>query len=191
MCVFMCKYTLLSLWDSADIGLAVTSRVCCSSLLLRGNTPETRGTAYVVYEDIFDAKNACDHLSGFNVCNRYLVVLYYNANRVRMSINVCRHHEVKVQFKKNQESVQNSKHSFSLFSLCRLSRKWTQRRKRNSWSFWKRNTASTQTLQSNIQEIPPPPFDPSYPESTNTKIRCSFYTGIDFLIHLLKILFIF
>uniref|UniRef100_A0A8C0TZ70 Splicing factor 3B subunit 6 n=1 Tax=Cyanistes caeruleus TaxID=156563 RepID=A0A8C0TZ70_CYACU len=48
-----------------------------------GNTPETRGTAYVVYEDIFDAKNACDHLSGFNVCNRYLVVLYYNANRVR------------------------------------------------------------------------------------------------------------
>ncbi|KAM9778372.1 splicing factor 3B subunit 6 [Syngnathus typhle] len=46
-----------------------------------GNTPESRGTAYVVYEDIFDAKNACDHLSGFNVCNRYLVVLYYNANR--------------------------------------------------------------------------------------------------------------
>ena len=29
-----------------------------------GNTPETRGTAFVVYEDIFDAKNACDHLSG-------------------------------------------------------------------------------------------------------------------------------
>ena len=47
-----------------------------------GNTPESRGTSYVVYEDIFDAKNACDHLSGFNVCNRYLVVLYYNANRV-------------------------------------------------------------------------------------------------------------
>jgi pre-mRNA branch site protein p14 len=46
-----------------------------------GNIPETRGTAYVVYEDIFDAKNACDHLSGFNVCNTYLVVLYYNANR--------------------------------------------------------------------------------------------------------------
>ncbi|KAJ8322084.1 hypothetical protein KUTeg_000555 [Tegillarca granosa] len=31
--------------------------------------------------DIFDAKNACDHLSGFNVCNRYLVVLYYQANK--------------------------------------------------------------------------------------------------------------
>ena len=46
-----------------------------------GNTPETRGTAFVVYEDIFDAKNACDHLSGFNVCNRYLVVLYYQSNK--------------------------------------------------------------------------------------------------------------
>ena len=49
--------------------------------LFRGNTPETRGTAFVVYEDIFDAKNACDHLSGFNVCNRYLVVLYYQSNK--------------------------------------------------------------------------------------------------------------
>jgi len=47
-----------------------------------GNTPETRGTAFVVYEDIFDAKNACDHLSGFNVCNRYLVVLYYQVSEV-------------------------------------------------------------------------------------------------------------
>ncbi|GFO25099.1 splicing factor 3b subunit 6-like protein [Plakobranchus ocellatus] len=46
-----------------------------------GNTPETKGTAFVVYEDIFDAKNACDHLSGFNVCNRYLVVLYYQSLR--------------------------------------------------------------------------------------------------------------
>ncbi|XP_002160322.1 splicing factor 3B subunit 6 isoform X1 [Hydra vulgaris] len=47
-----------------------------------GVTQETRGTAYVVYEDIFDAKNACDHLSGFNVCNRYLIVLYYQANKM-------------------------------------------------------------------------------------------------------------
>lgn len=49
----------------------------------RGNTPDTRGTAFVVYEDIFDAKNACDHLSGFNVCNRYLVVLYYQVSKKR------------------------------------------------------------------------------------------------------------
>ena len=43
-----------------------------------GNTRSTKGTAYVVYEDIYDAKNAVDHLSGFNVANRYLIVLYYN-----------------------------------------------------------------------------------------------------------------
>ncbi|CAH3133393.1 unnamed protein product [Porites lobata] len=49
--------------------------------LMLGNAPETRGTAFVVYEDIFDAKNACDHLSGFNVCNRYLVVLYYQSTK--------------------------------------------------------------------------------------------------------------
>jgi pre-mRNA branch site protein p14 len=30
-----------------------------------------------VYEDIYDAKAAVDHLSGFNVGGRYLVVLYY------------------------------------------------------------------------------------------------------------------
>ncbi len=32
-----------------------------------GNSKDTRGTAYIVYEDIFDAKTAVDHLSGFNV----------------------------------------------------------------------------------------------------------------------------
>eukprot|EP00526_Cylindrotheca_closterium_P028129 CAMPEP_0113653280 /NCGR_PEP_ID=MMETSP0017_2-20120614/28491_1 /TAXON_ID=2856 /ORGANISM="Cylindrotheca closterium" /LENGTH=86 /DNA_ID=CAMNT_0000566255 /DNA_START=23 /DNA_END=280 /DNA_ORIENTATION=+ /assembly_acc=CAM_ASM_000147 len=28
---------------------------------------DTKGTAFVVYEDIYDAKAAVDHLSGFNV----------------------------------------------------------------------------------------------------------------------------
>ena len=45
--------------------------------------PDTRGTAFVVYEDIYDAKNAVDHLSGFNVCGRYLVVLYYQSGRMQ------------------------------------------------------------------------------------------------------------
>lgn len=44
----------------------------------RGTTKDTRGTAFVVYEDIYDAKTACEHLSGFNVHNRYLIVLYHN-----------------------------------------------------------------------------------------------------------------
>eukprot|EP00296_Roombia_truncata_P001403 JP437172.1.p2 GENE.JP437172.1~~JP437172.1.p2 ORF type:complete len:123 (-),score=34.29 JP437172.1:233-601(-) len=46
-----------------------------------GTAADTRGTAYVVYEDIYDAKNAVDHLSGFNVCNRYLIVLYFQQNK--------------------------------------------------------------------------------------------------------------
>ena len=53
-----------------------------------GTNAETKGTAFVVYEDIFDAKNACDHLSGFNVCNRYLVVLYYQATKAQKKIDV-------------------------------------------------------------------------------------------------------
>jgi pre-mRNA branch site protein p14 len=40
---------------------------------------DTRGTAFVVYEDIYDAKAAVDHLSGFNVGGRYLVVLVSSA----------------------------------------------------------------------------------------------------------------
>ena len=44
----------------------------------KGNTAETRGTAFVVYEDVYDAKTALDTLSGFNVDGRYLVLLYYN-----------------------------------------------------------------------------------------------------------------
>merc|ERR1711977_587604 len=48
-----------------------------------GNTKNTKGTAYVVYEDIFDAKAACELLSGFNVQNRYLIILYHH-NRPKM-----------------------------------------------------------------------------------------------------------
>ena len=42
---------------------------------------DTRGTAFVVYEDIYDAKVAVDHLSGFNVGGRYLIVLYYQPSK--------------------------------------------------------------------------------------------------------------
>lgn len=70
----------------------------------RGNTPETRGTAFVVYEDIFDAKNACDHLSGFNVCNRYLVVLYYQSNKAFKRVDI----------DKKQEELNNIKSKYNI-----------------------------------------------------------------------------
>merc|ERR1712113_885687 len=43
----------------------------------KGNTQETKGTAFVVYDDVYDAKVAMDALSGFNVDGRYLVLLYF------------------------------------------------------------------------------------------------------------------
>jgi pre-mRNA branch site protein p14 len=49
-----------------------------------GNTPSTKGTAYVVYEDVVDAKQACDKLNGFNFGNRYLVVLYHQIEKMKV-----------------------------------------------------------------------------------------------------------
>ncbi|KAK9455818.1 hypothetical protein V1511DRAFT_316512 [Dipodascopsis uninucleata] len=47
-----------------------------------GNGPGTKGTAFVVYDEIQDAKMACDKLSGYNFQNRYLVVLYHQPEKV-------------------------------------------------------------------------------------------------------------
>ncbi|KAH0482824.1 MAG: hypothetical protein KVP17_002001 [Porospora cf. gigantea B] len=49
----------------------------------KGAAADTKGTAFVVFDDAFDAKSAVDNLSGFNVAGRYLIVLYYNPERVR------------------------------------------------------------------------------------------------------------
>lgn len=50
-----------------------------------GTTNATKGTAYVVYEDVMDAKNACDRLNGFNFMNRYLVVLYHQPEKMKVA----------------------------------------------------------------------------------------------------------
>ncbi len=46
-----------------------------------GSEKDTKGSAYVVYEDIFDAKAAVENLSGFNVMGRYLVVGYHHPRK--------------------------------------------------------------------------------------------------------------
>lgn len=48
---------------------------------------DTKGTAFVVYEDIYDAKAAVDHLSGFNVGGRYLTVLVSSTKQRRNYAN--------------------------------------------------------------------------------------------------------
>ncbi|CAN0905305.1 Splicing factor 3B subunit 6-like protein [Linum grandiflorum] len=47
-----------------------------------GSDKDTKGTALVIYEDIYDAKTAVDHLSGFNIANRYLIVTYYQQAKI-------------------------------------------------------------------------------------------------------------
>jgi pre-mRNA branch site protein p14 len=69
-----------------------------------GTNAETRGTAFVVYEDIFDAKNACDHLSGFNVCNRYLVVLYFQPSKLAKKFDA----------EKEKELIERTKQKYGL-----------------------------------------------------------------------------
>ncbi|KAJ1650998.1 Splicing factor 3B subunit 6 [Dispira simplex] len=58
-----------------------------------GNAPDTKGTAFVVYEDIFDAKTACDHLQGFNLLGRYLIVLYYQPKKVYRKMEIAKKSE--------------------------------------------------------------------------------------------------
>ncbi|KAM0427474.1 hypothetical protein ACHAPT_007434 [Fusarium lateritium] len=48
----------------------------------QGIAGNTKGTAFVVYEDVMDAKQACDKLNGFNFQNRYLVVLYHQPDKM-------------------------------------------------------------------------------------------------------------
>jgi len=76
-----------------------------SSFVCRGtNNKETRGTAFVVYEDIFDAKNAVDHLSGFNIGGRYLIVLYHQQARATK----------KMDQKKKKEEIDELKNKYGV-----------------------------------------------------------------------------
>ncbi|EWM25645.1 14 kda subunit splicing factor 3b [Nannochloropsis gaditana] len=53
-----------------------------------GAANENRGKAFVIYEDIYDAKDALEHLNGFNVCGRYLVVLYFHPEKEQKRMNL-------------------------------------------------------------------------------------------------------
>ena len=47
----------------------------------RGVSNTNRGTAFVVYEDLIDAKKAVEKLKGINVLGKYLVCLYFNPKK--------------------------------------------------------------------------------------------------------------
>lgn len=67
-----------------------------------GTSNTTKGTAYVVYEDVVDAKQACDKLNGFNFMNRYLVVLYHQPEKMKVE-------SVKEDIEKRQENLERVK----------------------------------------------------------------------------------
>ncbi|KAF2005854.1 RNA-binding domain-containing protein [Amniculicola lignicola CBS 123094] len=46
-----------------------------------GISSTTKGTCFVVFENVMDAKAACDKLNGYNFQGRYLVVLYHQPDR--------------------------------------------------------------------------------------------------------------
>lgn len=71
-----------------------------------GVKPETRGKAYVIFEDIYDAKNAVDHLSGFNVGDRYIIVLYHNQKRQEL----VKQQKLDTQLKREQLEILKQKH---------------------------------------------------------------------------------
>ena len=70
-----------------------------------GNTRSTKGTAYVVYEDIYDAKAALEKLSGFNVANRYLIVLYYKNTNTKNNNAVLAREEAALKALQKREGV--------------------------------------------------------------------------------------
>lgn len=76
-----------------------------------GNKNDTKGTAFVIYEDIYDAKAAVDHLSGFNVGGRYLVVLYYQpakfAKRTEMEEKQQELEELRRRVKAKKDAMAN------------------------------------------------------------------------------------
>lgn len=81
----------------------------------QGAVTETRGRAFVVYDDIYDAKNALEHLNGFNVLGRYLVVLYYQpektAKRLDMDKSKKELEELRKKYQAGQAAAGNATES--------------------------------------------------------------------------------
>lgn len=50
-----------------------------------GVTPQTGGSAYVVYEDVCDAQMAKDNLNGYTIGNKALIVQYHKIEKMQQS----------------------------------------------------------------------------------------------------------
>ena len=89
-----------------------------------GNEPKSKGTAFVVYDDVMDvswgflyckrhvswaslqAKNALEHLNGFHLQERYIVVLYHmpaKQDAAAAKADLARREEELAQLKKKHD----------------------------------------------------------------------------------------
>ena len=68
----------------------------------RGIASDTKGSAFVAYEDIFDAKNAVDHLKGLQVAGKYLIVNYLQRDRILK----------KAEIRKAKQEIENLKKEY-------------------------------------------------------------------------------
>ncbi|KAF2195201.1 pre-mRNA branch site protein p14 [Zopfia rhizophila CBS 207.26] len=71
----------------------------------QGIANNTKGTAFVVYEDVMDAKQACDKLNGFNFQNRYLVVLYHQPEKMAKAAENLAEREKKLEQLKREHGI--------------------------------------------------------------------------------------
>ena len=76
-----------------------------------GNTKATKGTAFVVYHDVAEAKAAMDALVGFNVEQRYLVVLYFHPSKKKAADDL----------EKKRQEVEELRQQFRLVEESRRS----------------------------------------------------------------------
>ncbi len=74
------RYAPLLLWFSCAQNVGADMPY---SQVRAGITANTKGTAFVVFQDVMDAKQACDKLNGFNFQGRYLVVLYHQPEKMQ------------------------------------------------------------------------------------------------------------
>ncbi|KAL6167384.1 hypothetical protein ACJQWK_06817 [Exserohilum turcicum] len=71
----------------------------------QGIANHSKGTAFVVYEDVMDAKSACDKLNGFNFQNRYLVVLYHQPDKMLKAANDLAERQENLEKLKKQHGI--------------------------------------------------------------------------------------
>ncbi len=93
-----------------------------------GTNKDTRATAFVVYEDIYDAKNAVDHLSGFNFSIATWLCFIINMLRCRRSSISAWRRRNSPSFKKSMEFQQRiSRNSIcdSRTANANMERRWS------------------------------------------------------------------